>query len=170
MTIHNPPAPEQSPEQPHIEKTHAPSILVPIFKLPLILYRLHLGWLLDHLFMQLTHVGRRSGKLRHTVLVVLHYDAQTREIKVVSAWNASEWYKNIQAAPPLQVETGFTRYAPVQRDLSAEELAQLFVDFCRQHPIFSRMVCRIPGWKWDSSYDEFLHLARTLRAVAFLPK
>jgi deazaflavin-dependent oxidoreductase (nitroreductase family) len=170
MTIHNPPVPELTPAPLHVEKTHAPAYLVPIFKLPLVFYRLHLGWLLDHLFMQLTHVGRRSRKLRRTVLVVLHYDPHTREIKVVSAWNASEWYKNIQATPALQVETGFTRYAPVQRDLAAEELAHLFVDFCRQHPIFSRMVCRIPGWKWDSSYDEFLDLSRTLRAVAFVPK
>jgi hypothetical protein len=52
-----------------------------------------------------------------------------------------------------------------QRDLSSEEIAQLFVDFRQQHPIFSRMICRIPGWKWDSSYEEFLVLARTLRGV-----
>ena len=169
MSIDNPPAEDLSPAQPHIEKTRAPAFLLPIFKLPLVLYRLRLGWLLDHRFMQLTHVGRRSGKVRRTILAVLHFDAQTREIKAVSAWNASEWYKNIQVAPAQQVETGFTSYAPVQRDLSTEEIAQLFVDFRRQHPIFSRMVCRIPGWKWDSSYEEFLDLARTLRGVAFRP-
>ena len=164
MSVNNPPA------QPTIKKTRAPAFLVPIFKLPLVLYRLRLGWLLGHRFMQLTHVGRRSGKVRRTVLAVLSYDAQTKEIKAVCAWNASEWYKNIQAAPAQQVETGFTRYIPAQRDLSSEEIAQLFVDFCRQHPIFSRMVCRIPGWKWDSSYDEFLELARTLHGTAFRPK
>jgi deazaflavin-dependent oxidoreductase (nitroreductase family) len=135
-----------------------------------VLYRLRLGWLLDHRFMQLTHVGRRSGKVRRLVLVVLRFEVQTRQIKVFSAWNASEWYKNVQAAPAQQVETGFTRYAPVQRDLSAEEIAQLFVDFRRQHSIFIRMVCRIPSWKWDSSYEEFLDLASTLRSVAFRPK
>jgi deazaflavin-dependent oxidoreductase (nitroreductase family) len=156
--------------QTYPEKTRAPAFLLPIFKLPLGLYRLRLGWLLDHRFMQLTHLGRRSGRVRRTVLAVLAFDGQTKEIKAVSAWNASEWYKNIQAAPALQLETGFTRYTPLQRDLSSEEIAQLFVDFCRQHPIFSRMVCRIPGWKWDSSYEEFLDLARTLRGVAFRPK
>jgi deazaflavin-dependent oxidoreductase (nitroreductase family) len=151
-------------------QTRAPAILLPIFKLPLVLYRIRLGWLLGHRFMQLTHVGRRSGKVRQTVLAVLYFDAHTREIKAVSAWNASEWYKNIQAAPALKVETGFTRYAPVQRDLSTEEITQLFMEFRQQHPIFSRMVCRIPGWKWDSSYEEFLDLAHTLRGVAFQPK
>ena len=170
MSIHYPPAPDLSPAQVHIEKTRAPALLLPMFKLPLVLYRLRLGWLLGHRFMQLTHVGRRTGKVRRTILAVLDFDPQTREIKAVSAWNASEWYKNIQASPAQQVETGFTRYAPVQRDLSAEEMAQLFVDYCREHPLFGRLVCRIPGWKWDSSYEEFLALARTLRGVAFRPK
>jgi deazaflavin-dependent oxidoreductase (nitroreductase family) len=170
MSTHTPPAPDLSQAKSNLNKTRAPALLLPIFKLPLVLYRLRLGWLLDHRFMQLTHVGRRSGKVRRTVLVVLSFDAQTREMKAVSAWNASEWYKNIQAAPAQQVETGSVRYAPVQRDLSPEEIARLFVDFCRQHPIFSRMVCRIPGWKWDSSYEEFLDLARTLHGVAFRPQ
>jgi hypothetical protein len=80
MSIHNPPAPELSPAQTHIEKTRAPAFLLPIFKLPFVLYRLRLGWILGHRFMQLTHVGRRSGKVRRTVLAVLYFETQTREI------------------------------------------------------------------------------------------
>ncbi|RPI20988.1 MAG: nitroreductase family deazaflavin-dependent oxidoreductase [Chloroflexota bacterium] len=170
MPTENPSPAGLSPVHPYPEKTRAPAFLLPIFKLPLVLYRLRLGWLLGHYFLQITHIGRRSGKVRRTILAVLSFDGQTREITAVSAWNASEWYKNIQAAPALEVETGTTRYAPVQRDLSPEEIAQLFVTYRRQHPIFIRMVCRIPGWKWDSSYEEFLDLARTLRGVAFRPK
>ena len=62
------------------------------------------------------------------------------------------------------------RYAPTQRFLSAEEIAALFIEFRRERPIFSRLVARIPGWKMDSTYEEFLALARTLRGVAFTPK
>jgi deazaflavin-dependent oxidoreductase (nitroreductase family) len=170
MALHNLPTPNVSPAHAPIEATRAPAFMRPLFKLPLVLYRLRLGWLLGHLFMQLTHTGRRSGKVRRTILVVLRFDARTQEVKAVSAWQASEWYKNIQAAPALQVETGRLRYSPVQRDLSAEEVAQLYVDFRREHPLFSRLVCRIPGWKWDASYDEALALARTLHGVAFRPK
>ncbi len=170
MTFHNPAAPDTPSPRSISEQTRAPSLLLPLFKLPLVLYRLRLGWVVGHRFMQLTHVGRRSGKIRKTVLAVLCFDRQTKEIMAVSAWNASEWYKNIQAAPALKVETGLTHYAPDQRDLSSEEIAHLFVVFRQEHPIFSRMVCRIPGWKWDSSYEEFLILAQTLNGVAFRPK
>jgi len=88
----------------------------------------------------------------------------------ISAWSASDWYKNILASPALQVETGVTHYVPIQRSLTPEEIATLFEDYRRKHPIFSRIVCRIPGWKWDSSHEEFLELAHTLHGVAFRPK
>jgi deazaflavin-dependent oxidoreductase (nitroreductase family) len=148
----------------------APSLLIPMFKLPLMLYRFRLGWLLGKRFMQITHVGRRSGKTYRSVLAVLKFDGKTNEIYAISAWKGSDWYYNIQASPALQVETGFIHYAPSQRTLSAEEITDAFMEYRRQHPLFSRMICRIPGWKWDSSYEEFLALARNLRGVAFTPK
>jgi deazaflavin-dependent oxidoreductase (nitroreductase family) len=120
--------------------------------------------------MLLTHIGRRSGKVRRTVLAVLHFDAGTGEIMAISAWSASDWYKNIQASPALQVETGFTRYAPTHRSLSTEEIAALFDAYRREHPIFSRIVCRIPGRQWDASGEELLDLAKTLRGVALQPE
>jgi deazaflavin-dependent oxidoreductase (nitroreductase family) len=145
--------------------------MIPIFKMPLILYRLGLGWMLGKRFMLLTHVGRRSGKVYRSVLAVLRYDEKTGEISAISAWSGSNWYRNIQVTPALAVETGSIRYtSPRQRSLSPEEIAALFIEYRRQHPIFMRMVARIPGWKVDSSYDEFLELARTLRGVAFQPK
>jgi hypothetical protein len=104
------------------------------------------------------------------VLAVLHYDERTHEILAVSPWGGSDWFRNIQATPALEVETGSVRYAPTQRYLSPEEIAAAFIEFRRRYPIFSRLVARIPGWKIDSTYEEFLELARTLRGVAFQPK
>ena len=170
MTQQHPPA-NALPQTKHDkENAKAPSFLIPIFKLPVFLYRLRLGWLLGKRFMQITHVGRHSGKVRRTILAALRFDEKTKEIYAVSAWKGSDWYYNIQAAPALQVEIGLVRYAPVQRTLSAEEITTTFLAYRKQHPIFSRMICRIPGWKWDSTYSEFLELARTLHGVAFKPK
>jgi deazaflavin-dependent oxidoreductase (nitroreductase family) len=152
------------------DNAKAPRFLIPIFKLPLFLYRIRLGWLLGKRFMQITHVGRRSGKVRRTVLAVLRFDEKTKEVYAVSAWTGSDWYYNIQNSPALKVETGFVHYVPLQRTLSAEEITTTFMQYCRKHPIFSRMVCRIPGWKWDSTYEEFLELAHTLHGVAFRPR
>jgi deazaflavin-dependent oxidoreductase (nitroreductase family) len=148
----------------------APAFMIPIFKLPILLYQLKLGWLLGTRFMQITHVGRHSGKVRRTILAVLRFDQKSKEIFAVSAWRGSDWYYNIQTLPALQVESGFVHYVPAQRTLSPEEITTAFIEYRNQHPIFSRMICRIPGWKWDSSYEEFLELAHTLHGVAFTPK
>lgn len=152
------------------ENGKAPGWMVPIFRLPVLLYRLGLGWVLGKRFMQITHVGRKSGKVRRTILAVLHYDRQTKEIYAVSAWQGSDWYYNIQATPAQQVETGFVHYVPQQRTLTPEEIAAAFIEFRKQHPYFGRMVSRIPGWNWDSTEAEFLELAKTLHGVAFIPR
>jgi deazaflavin-dependent oxidoreductase (nitroreductase family) len=148
----------------------APSFMIPIFKLPVLLYQLRLGWLLGKRFMQLTHVGRRSGKVRKTILAVLQFNETTKAVYAVSAWKGSDWYYNIQSASALQVEIASVRYVPKQRTLSPEEIATIFIEYRKRHPIFTRIICRIPGWNADSTYDEFLELARTLRGVVFEPK
>ena len=148
----------------------APAFMIPIFKLPILLYQLNLGWLLGKRFMQITHIGRRSGKVHKTILAVLRFDEKTKEIYAVSAWKGSDWYYNIQALPALQVETGFVHYVPAQRTLSPEEIAAAFIEFRQRSPIFTRIICRIPGWKADSTYEEFLELADTLHGVVFKPK
>jgi deazaflavin-dependent oxidoreductase (nitroreductase family) len=126
--------------EPHKKSEKAPSFLLPVFRLPLILYRYRLGWILGKRFMQITHVGRHSGRQYRTILAVLKFDEKTREIYAVSAWKGSDWYYNIQAAPALQVETGFVHYVPAQRTLSAEEITSTFMEYRKQHPIFSRMI------------------------------
>ena len=146
-----------------------PAFISKFFKLPLFLYRLRLGWVFGKRFMVVTHVGRRSGKVYRSVLAVLAFDPITREIKAVSPWRTSNWFNNIQATPALEVETAGVRYAPRQRFLGPEEIAAAFIELRRQRPIFSRMIARIPGWKIDSTDEEFVELARTLRGVAFEP-
>ncbi len=148
----------------------APGFMIPVFRFPILLYRLGLGWLFGHRFMMLTHMGRRSHKLHRTILAVLRFDGATKEIMTMSAWSGSDWYKNIQAWPALQVQVGTLRYVPTYRPLSTEELVELFEDYRREHPLFTRVICRIPGWKWDSTHEEFLELVRTLRGIAFRPK
>jgi len=152
------------------ENEKAPAFMIPIFKLPIFLYRLRLGWLLGQRFMQITHVGRHSGKVRRSVLAVLRFDEKTKELYAVSAWKGSDWYYNIQSSPALLVESGSIRYVPTQRTLSPEEITATFVEYRKRNPIFTRIICRIPGWKWDATSEEFLELARTLHGVAFSPK
>ncbi|MGZ6320715.1 MAG: nitroreductase family deazaflavin-dependent oxidoreductase, partial [Ktedonobacterales bacterium] len=83
------------------------------FNLPIALYRARLGWLLGHRFLLLTHRGRKTGMIRHTVLEVVHFDPATRESTVLSAYGErADWYHNLLVHPAVEVQTGWSLYVP----------------------------------------------------------
>jgi deazaflavin-dependent oxidoreductase (nitroreductase family) len=99
-----------------------------LFRSPIVLYWLGLGRLLEHEFLLLTHAGRRTGRVRQTVLKVLRYDPETQERIIVSAWGpTADWYRNIQAWPALEVCTGRDWYVPQQRRFARPMLGQIGV-------------------------------------------
>ena len=95
------------------------SVLRSASRAPRRLYRLHIGWILGHRFLLLTHRGRRSRRLYTTVIEVAHFDPSTRESVMVSGWaDQADWYRNLQIAPALEIETGGQRYGPTKRFLT----------------------------------------------------
>jgi deazaflavin-dependent oxidoreductase (nitroreductase family) len=140
--------------------------------LPRWFYQLGLGWVLGHRMMQITHRGRKSGQIRRTILEVLHYDPKSQEILVVSGWEGkTDWYRNIQREPPLEVRTGRVAYRPVQEFLSSEETAQLILTLFRQHPREVRFVGSLLGIDPRASDAALrLKIETFFRGVRFRPQ
>lgn len=140
------------------------------FTLPRYLYRWHAGWLLGHLCLMITHVGRKTGRKRQTVLEVVHYDPSTRECIVISGYGAqSDWYRNILAQPAIEVQIGFQRYPPRQRLLSEEETLAVLEEYQRKHPLRLRELVRLVGYTFDGTPAGLRDLSQFLRGVAFRP-
>jgi deazaflavin-dependent oxidoreductase (nitroreductase family) len=138
---------------------------------PRLFYRLGLGWVLGYRIAQITHRGRKSGVIRHTILEVLSYDARTREILVVSGWEGkTDWYRNIEHESALEVRIGRVAYRPIQELLSPEETAQLILTLFRQHPREVRFVGPLLGIDPEAS-DAALRarLEAFFRGVRFRP-
>ncbi len=115
-------------------------------RLPALLYRLHLGWLLGHRFLLLTHRGRRSGRVHHTVLEVVRYDRRSGECIVAAGWGArSDWYRNLQAQPALAVTIGREHYVPRQRFLDEAEVRATLREYQRRHRLAARLAARLLG-------------------------
>ncbi len=141
-----------------------------VFRLPGYLYRWHLGWLLGHLCLMITHVGRKTGRRRQTVLEVVHYDPATGECVVMSGYGAqSDWYRNIQAHPAIEVQVGRQRYVPQQRLLSPEETLQVLEEYRREHPWRLRELMHLAGYVYDGSAEGLCAVSQVLRGVAFRP-
>ncbi len=141
------------------------------YNLPIWLYRLRLGWLVGHRFLLLTHRGRKSGKLRQTVLEVVHYDPATRESAVLSAYGArADWYQNIQAHRPIEVQTGGSRYTPQYRLLEAVERLEALKIYQRRYRRAFQAVMRFLGHPYDGTEAGLRALADSVLMVAFRPR
>ena len=82
-----------------------------LFRTPVWLYDRNLGWLLGKRFLCLTHVGRKSGIRYRTVLEVIGSKPAAGEIMVVAGLGpSSDWYRNIQANPAVEVILGRRRF------------------------------------------------------------
>ncbi|HLH26365.1 MAG TPA: nitroreductase family deazaflavin-dependent oxidoreductase [Chloroflexota bacterium] len=142
-----------------------------VLRLPIWLYRLRLGWLLGHRFLLLTHRGRKTGRVRRTVLEVVHYDPATRESIVAAAWqNRADWYRNIQARPALRVQTAGVRYTPAQQFLTPDERYAMLRGYERAHPLAAWIGARLLGIPFGRSEAALRAFAASLPMVAFRPR
>jgi len=106
-----------------------------LMRLPLFLYRLGLGPLLDLLpLLIITTRGRKSGLPRHSVL---EYRRHGSRHYVVSAWGRrTQWFQNLLANPLVTIQKGRERFgarASVVED-SGEALRVLYL-FRKKAPI-----------------------------------
>jgi deazaflavin-dependent oxidoreductase (nitroreductase family) len=148
-------------------REHAPRrALRLILRAPLPLYRAGLGVLLGHRLVYLAHRGRVSGRRRETVLEVVSYSPG--EVVVVSGWGArADWYRNLQAAPPLEVRVGARRFAhPQRRFLDAAEGEALLREYRRRHGLAWRQLSRVLQLPQDPGPQDWPDLVAALPAVA----
>lgn len=138
-------------------------------RMPLRAYRHDAGWMLGHMFVEFTHVGRRTGLLHDAVAMVLRYDEATREIVICAAWAETDWYRNLRAGPAVRVRLGRDSFTPEHRVLTEGEAYEVAVQFFREHPHRMRLITRILGWgdlRQDDAVREFV---RTHPFLAFRP-
>ena len=141
------------------------------YLLPRSLYGWHLGWLLGHHIMMITHVGRKTGVVRQTVVEAVNYDPKTQVCRACAGWGEqTDWYRNIQAHPALEIQIGSRRYVPQQHFLATEELLTLLQEYEHRHPRGLRLLFRHLGYPYDGSPEGLRAIAQVIRGVEFRPE
>jgi deazaflavin-dependent oxidoreductase (nitroreductase family) len=141
-----------------------------VFRLPVRLYRRGWGWLLGRTFLQLTHVGRKTGVAHDTIAMVLADDAVTGEVTICSAWGPdADWLRNLRAGPAREVRIGRDRYSPAHRCLSDDEAVAVAVAFRRRHPWRLRLLCAVLGWGDLTDDAKLLSFVQSHPLVALRP-
>lgn len=146
-------------------------LLRALFRAPLVLYRAHLGWVFGHRLVYLAHVGRKTGLRRETVVEVVHHDRATSEVFLVAAWGERcDWYRNLEAAPPLEVRFGARRWTAVQRRFpDTDETFRVLRDYHARHPVlWPRLAARF-GLPADPTDPAVTDTDWTFRMIALRP-
>jgi deazaflavin-dependent oxidoreductase (nitroreductase family) len=138
------------------------------FRLPIWLYRLGLGSLLGTRFLLLEHTGRKSGRIRQTVLEVVRYDPATSTFIVAAGFGTrSDWYQNIRANPRVKVQSGRLRSTTRAEFLSSDQAGEEMLDYASRHPLAMKELARLMGYRLDGSQASIRALGQRLAMVAF---
>src|SRR5512146_99104 len=94
------------------------------FKLPILQYKLGLGWMIGKYVLLLTTTGRKSGKPRPTPLEYI-YDKENDRYRVAAGWGGkTDWYRNLLKNPCVRVQVGRRKFDAIAEKASAEEVAK----------------------------------------------
>jgi deazaflavin-dependent oxidoreductase (nitroreductase family) len=132
-----------------------------------------MGWLLGSRFLEVTHIGRKSGKERFAVLEVVKHDPATDESIVASAYGpTADWYRNLVQTPAVRIRQGRRDYTPEQRFLDDDEVRGIASEFATAHPLEARIANRVMaaiGAVPLDTYPNAEELFASFPMVAFRP-
>jgi deazaflavin-dependent oxidoreductase (nitroreductase family) len=146
-----------------------------VCRAPVYLYRWRLGWLFGHRCLLLTHIGRRTGLRRQTVLEVVEYREQGPEVVVVNGFGpGSDWLRNIEARPGEEVTVGLQHFAASHRFLGEDEAARVIEGYERRNRFIAPLVRRgfswLVGWQYRGGKGDRRRLVQQLPLLAFRPR
>lgn len=140
------------------------------FRLPILLFRLHLGWIMGERFLLLIHRGRKSGMPRQTILEVLQHDKTNDTYYVFAGWGEqSDWVRNVEQTPNVTILVGVRRLKADATRVSPEEAERITLDYARRHPAAIRVLPRMMGYQVDDTEADFRALAHMGIVFAFRP-
>lgn len=147
-----------------IKETEVPKgFIKTLFGLPNWFFDHHLGRLLGSRFIQLHHIGRRSGKIHKTVVEVIRHDAEADKIYICSGFKKkSDWFKNLVRTPNINVRFNEKVYEAFARKLSITEAGNELASYSLRHPSAMKALARFMGYETDGTSEDVRELAKEL--------
>lgn len=138
-----------------------------LWRLPIWLYRAHLGWLITSHFLMLEHVGRKSGQTRQAVLEILKHDKASDVYYLAAGFGpSSDWYQNLLKTPQAKIQSGFRKVDVIAEVLSVDEAERIITDYARRYPFAIRTLARILGYEIKKDETDYRGFANVVPIVA----
>ena len=154
--------------------TSMPRWLSKALAAPNVVYRHGMGRVLGRRFLQLTHVGRKTGAEHTVVLEVLRYDRGTGEAVVISGFGESaQWLLNLRANGDARVSFGRApRHAEI-RVLDTDEAIDVLRSYEQRYgplrPVLRRLLGPLAGFDYRGTDQDRRRLAGKLPLIALRP-
>jgi deazaflavin-dependent oxidoreductase (nitroreductase family) len=143
------------------------------FKTPVWIHKMGFGgWerLVGAQWMLITTTGRKTGKLRQTMVDVMDYDKATDTYYIEAAYGAhADWYKNIQSNPIFEAQVGRRKFKARAGALTTEGAGEMLVQFYRSKPAYTRSVMAMAGMKFKDE-EELRVIAKNLTLLSVKPE
>ena len=128
-----------------------------IFKQPILLYKLGAGPLIGNQVLLLTTIGRKSGSERRTALGYT-YKPEIDTYYLTAGWDGrTDWYRNLQANPQVNVRVGKRNFDCLSRSVSEEEAVRLLQEYVDTNPFASQLWPELTGEPFDPSEEGLRH-------------
>lgn len=129
--------------------------------MPLVFYRLRLGFVLGGRFLLLRHVGRKSGLQRETVLEVVHFDESSGTYTIASGFGPrSDWYQNLLRHPQASIRVRNRDMDVIAKPLSPEASGETMVRYLKQYPQAAKALPGLLGFRVDGGEEDYRTLGR----------
>jgi deazaflavin-dependent oxidoreductase (nitroreductase family) len=123
-----------------------------LFRFPIWLGRLRLGWLVGNNVLLITTTGRRSGA-RRVAAVRCTFDPATGTYFVVSGWGGRTGrYRNVRADPRVTVRARARTFDAVVEPLQAAVSVRLIEGYARRNPFGTRLT-RLEAGVWPDGSE-----------------
>lgn len=151
-----------------------PGILLKFFfKMPLLLHKFGMGgWerLIGAEWMLITTTGRKTGKLRKTLVDVMDYNPDNDTYYIEAAYGSrADWYRNIKANPIFEAQVGRRKFKAQAEELNKADTREMLVQFYQRKPAYTRSVMAMAGMKFKDE-DELRTFGNKLILLAVKPQ
>jgi deazaflavin-dependent oxidoreductase (nitroreductase family) len=140
-----------------------------LFKIPILQYKLGLGWTIGQFVLLLTTTGRRSGRPRHTPLEYV-YDKEHDRYRIAAGWGGNtDWYRNLLKDPNVSVQVGRKKFDALAEKVTDEEVAKYMMYVSERHPRMDRVWNRWSDRSLDGTFESYVYAAKFFPSVWLIP-
>ena len=118
--------------------------------------------------MLLSVKGRNSGKIRQTVLEIIHHLPEDQTYYVASGFGTrSQWFQNLQNDPRVIIQVGSKRLNATGHRVEPEEAGIVFVAYAQKYPQAIRWLTKKLDYQITHTIDGYRDFAKELPIIKF---